>query len=110
MTKEPKKETPADEGDEDESVATSAGQPEEDDGSEEDTKEGVTVSEDFQNKAHQLLHKATKHEVNHIHDRARMREEELRAEEAAAEKKGKGKKGKDDVTFSTDSAPPGVDV
>lgn len=43
--------------------------------------DGVVVSEEFQQKAHQLLHKASKHEVKHVHDRAYAREDELRKEE-----------------------------
>jgi len=72
---------------------------------------GVTVSEDFQQKAHQLLHKATKHEVSHARSKMNDRDDEIRKEEMADENKGKkGGKGNQPEEFSTESAPPGVDV
>lgn len=42
---------------------------------------GVTVSEEFQKKAHDLISGATKHEVKHVHDKAYSREDELRKQE-----------------------------
>jgi hypothetical protein len=50
---------------------------------------GVVVSEEFQKAAHKLIHKASKHEVKHIHDRANMRDEELRKEQQAQEETAK---------------------
>lgn len=52
-----------------------------------DTDKGVTVSEEFQKKAHELIHKASKHELKHVHDRAYSREDELRKAEEMKNKK-----------------------
>jgi len=52
-----------------------------------DDMKGVMVSEEFQKQAHQLLHKASKHEVKHVHDRAYAREDELRQQEQDKEPK-----------------------
>ena len=68
--------------------------------SDHDGDEGVMVSEDFQKKAHQLVHKASKHEIRHLHDRASAREEELRKEDEA-----KKPKSKTPETFSAESEP-----
>jgi hypothetical protein len=75
-------------------------QPPDDSGSPDD---GVTVSEDFQKQAHALIHKASKHELKHIHDKAYTREDELRqAEQAKASSKGgKGS----DMKFTTEGGP-----
>lgn len=65
-----------------------------------DAEQGVTVSEEFQKKAHELMHKATKHEVKHLHDKAYAREDELRQEED----KKKSPKGKV-KEFSSEAMP-----
>jgi hypothetical protein len=54
-------------------------------------KGGVVVSEDFQKKTHELVHKATKHELHHVRDRVYDREDALRKEEASKEPKKAGK-------------------
>jgi nitrous oxide reductase len=72
------------------------------------TNQGVDISEEFQQHAHQLVHKANKHELKHLHSKAYDREEELRKEEMASGKKTK--KGSSPETFSVESAPAGMDV
>jgi hypothetical protein len=47
---------------------------------------GVTVSEDFQKKAHHLVHKATRHELHHLSDKISSRHEELSKEEETPQK------------------------
>lgn len=49
---------------------------------------GVTVPEEFQQKVHELVSKATKHHLHHISDRVSARHDELRQEEMAKNKKG----------------------
>ena len=61
--------------------------------------EGVTVSEEFQKKAHGLIHKASKHEAKHLRDRVSAREDELRQEEM------KSQKGKTPSEFSASDMP-----
>jgi hypothetical protein len=53
---------------------------------------GVTVSEDFQKKAHHLVHKATRHELRHLSDKISSRHEELAKEEEETPQKGKAPK------------------
>ena len=53
------------------------------------TKDGVTVSEDYQKKAHGLVHKASKHELAHLRARVSDREDKLRKEEMAKEAEDK---------------------
>ena len=64
-------------------------------------KAGVVIPEEFQNKVHALVHKATKHHLHHISDRVNARLDELRQEEA----KAKGKNPKVPDTFSTEGMP-----
>lgn len=52
--------------------------------------EGVTVSEEYQKKAHHVTHKATKHELDHLRSKMHGREDDLRKEEDAKKPKGKG--------------------
>ena len=61
---------------------------------------GVDVSEEFQQAAHKLTHKATKAHLGHLRNKINDREDELRDEEMA----DKGKDGK----MSMDSAPSSV--
>lgn len=52
---------------------------------------GVDVSEDYQSQAHQVTHKASKHEIRHLRGKMNDREDALREEEEA-EKNTKGAK------------------
>lgn len=62
--------------------------------------EGVTVSEEFQKRAHELVSGATKHEMKHLHDKAYAREDEMRKEEEMKNKKANG-----DKEFSSSDMP-----
>lgn len=47
---------------------------------------GVIVSEDYQKQAHGMIHKANKHQLNHIRSRISDREDELRKQEQGKNK------------------------
>lgn len=49
-------------------------------------KEGVHLSEEFQQEAHELVHNATKKECSYIRDCLNEREDALRKEEMSKEK------------------------
>lgn len=65
--------------------------------------EGVTVPEEFQSQAHELVKGATKPHLNHLRDKINKREDEIRADEDAAKEK-KGGKGKG-LSFSSEGMP-----
>jgi hypothetical protein len=52
-------------------------------------KGGVVISEDFQKRTHELVHKADKHELHHVRDRVYDREDALRKAEEAKKPKEK---------------------
>lgn len=61
-------------------------------------EEGVDVSEDYQKMAHEVTHKASKHEIGHLRSKMNAREDDMRKEE--------NKKDKD---FSVENGPAGLD-
>ncbi len=73
------------------SEATSPPPPQEENDSDNAEQNGVVVPEEFQQQAHQLIHKANKPMLSHIRDRVYAREDELRQDEAKKSSKGKGK-------------------
>lgn len=70
---------------------------------ESDSSEGVTVPEEFQQKAHELVSSADKHHISHLRDKINAREDELRKKEDEAKSKTKGGKGK--MMFSSEGMP-----
>jgi hypothetical protein len=71
----------------------------------EESNNGVVVSEDFQKKTHELVHKASKHELHHVRDRVYDREDALRKEEQNSDKKNK--KPNANIQFTTADMPKG---
>jgi hypothetical protein len=67
-----------------------------------ESAEGVDVPEEFQQKAHELIHKATRAHISHIRGKLSDREQELRDEE---EEENKGKKGGIPETMSAEDMP-----
>ena len=51
-----------------------------------DDDDGVTVSEDYQRKAHEVTHKATRHHLNHLQSKMDDRRAELSKEEQKGKK------------------------
>jgi cell envelope opacity-associated protein A len=86
--------------------------------------DGVDVSEEFQTKAHHLVHKASKHELHHLRRKMDDRHDVLREEERKAEETKKAKGGEKPKMvhlsslkvqappeqYSTDTAPAGLDM
>lgn len=85
------------------SEATSPPVPSESVGQEE-SQDGVTVPEEFQQQTHQLVHKANKHQLAHVRDRVYAREDELRNEEAKSSGK-EGSKSKGPEIMSSSDMP-----
>jgi hypothetical protein len=54
------------------------------------SKEGVHLSEEFQQRVHELTHNATDHECGHLHRCISDREDALRKEKASKSKKATG--------------------
>jgi hypothetical protein len=67
------------------------------------TKTGVTVSEEYQQHAHKVTHKASKHELSHLRSKINERDDELRQEEREAEMATKGKEAPSE--FNTSDMP-----
>lgn len=66
---------------------------------EEESKEGVVLPEDFQQKVHEMMKGATtKHHLSHIRESVYQKEDEMRKKES------KGKNGKEDKMMSVDTA------
>lgn len=54
-----------------------------------ESDEGIHVTEEYQKRAHELIHKATKHEVSHVRNRLNDRDDELRKAEMKSNKPSK---------------------
>lgn len=67
-------------------------------GGSESSEEGVDVSEDYQKMAHEVTHKASKHEIGHLRSKMNAREDDMRKEES-----------KKDKDFDMKDAPAGMD-
>lgn len=57
-----------------------------------ESDDGITVSEEYQKKAHEVTHKATKHHLNHLRGKMNEREDEIRKEEESKKPKDKAPK------------------
>jgi len=65
-------------------------------------KEGVIIPEEFQQRVHDLVHKAPKPHLEHIRSRVSMREDEIRKQEDEDRAK---KRGKTPETFTDEAMP-----